>query len=197
MLRPQNVDSDHLLPKAEWSASVGGEYDSWELRRSLFQALLYAAGSEVLRFLIRRVFSVDEKIGDFGAFKGHYAAWLNDTGLVQVMAYDGIANVTSMTGGKVQHQQLGQLHMQQNRLPRFEISSASRGQRFDLGRRFDWVMSLEVGEHLPSTAASTFLSNIRRHAVKGAVISWGTPDFPSVHHPNLLTEVPMVIGGNK
>ena len=22
----------------------------------------------------------------------------------------------------------------------------------------------------------------------GAVISWGTPDFPSVHHPNLLTE---------
>ncbi|CAE7400337.1 Clec16a [Symbiodinium sp. CCMP2456] len=164
LLRPQHVDSDsdHLLPKE------GGEYDTWELRRSLFQDDRKFTDKMVLRFLIRKVFVADDTVGDFGAFKGSYAAWLNDTGLVQVMAYDGIANVTSVTGGIVQHQNLGQ--------------------PFDLGRRFDWVMSLEVGEHLPSTAASTFLSNIRRHAVKGAVISWGTPDFPSVHHPNLLTE---------
>ena len=85
-----------------------------------------------------------------------------------------ILQVTSMTGGKVQHQQLGQLHMQQNRLPRFEISSASRGQRFDLGRRFDWVMSLEARMGNEEWANG----GIFRHSVR-SWSGWRAPPFHS------------------
>merc|ERR1740117_2077360 len=57
---------------------------------------------------------------------------------------------------------------------------------FDLGRRFDWVLSLEVGEHLPKSAEDVFMGNIARHARVGAIISWATPDYPSPYHPNTM-----------
>lgn len=37
-------------------------------------------------------------------------------------------------------------------------------QPLDLGRRFDLVVSLEVGEHLPEASADTFVGSLVRHA---------------------------------
>ena len=42
---------------------------------------------------------------------------------------------------------------------------------FDLGLRFDWVISLEVGEHIPEQYEGTFLENLVKHACKGEVKS--------------------------
>ena len=39
----------------------------------------------------------------------------------------------------------------------------------------DWVLSLEVGEHLPPQYADTFLDNVVRHARRGVVLSWAVP----------------------
>lgn len=36
----------------------------------------------------------------------------------------------------------------------------------------DWVLSLEVGEHLPKQYETIFLENIHRHNKKGVVLSW-------------------------
>ena len=36
-----------------------------------------------------------------------------------------------------------------------------------LGRRWDWVMSVEVGEHIPSDKEDFFIDNLVRHACKG------------------------------
>ena len=41
-----------------------------------------------------------------------------------------------------------------------------------LGARADWVVSLEVGEHIPPSGEAAFLANIRAHARVGAVLSW-------------------------
>ena len=43
---------------------------------------------------------------------------------------------------------------------------------FDLGRRFDWVVSLEVGEHIPKPFEKTFIENLVHHADKGIILSW-------------------------
>merc|ERR1712086_857262 len=55
---------------------------------------------------------------------------------------------------------------------------------FDLGRSFDWVLCLEVAEHLPRDAGPRLLADIRRHARQGMVFSWSgdvEQDHPSAH----------------
>ena len=55
----------------------------------------------------------------------------------------------------------------------FQMISAAQdlAQPFFRGR-FDFVLSLEVAEHIPEAQLPMFLENIERHADKGAVISW-------------------------
>lgn len=53
----------------------------------------------------------------------------------------------------------------------------------DLGRRFDLVLSVEVGEHLPASAASTFVQTVARH---GDLVAFGAalPGQGGHHHLN-------------
>lgn len=148
------------------AAAKDGEYPGLLLARAEFHDSWFL-DKPVLRFLIRHVLVADESLGEFGAFGGRYSDWLNDTGLVEAFAFDGIPEAPEITGGRVSHLQLGDV--------------------FDLGRTFDWVMCLEVGEHMPPGSEDTLMSNIARHATKGAIISWATPDYPSPYHPNTLT----------
>ena len=41
--------------------------------------------------------------------------------------------------------------------------------------RYDWVLSLEVLEHIPSDFETTVLDNIDRAAGHGVVLSWAVP----------------------
>jgi SAM-dependent methyltransferase len=38
--------------------------------------------------------------------------------------------------------------------------------------KYDWVMSLEVGEHLPPQFETIFLENLDRNNTKGIILSW-------------------------
>lgn len=44
-----------------------------------------------------------------------------------------------------------------------EFEARDLGEPLDLGRRFDLVMSMEVAEHLPDTAADIFIESLTRH----------------------------------
>lgn len=50
--------------------------------------------------------------------------------------------------------------------------------------KFDWVLSLEVGEHIPQCHESTFVYNLCSHATKGVVLSWAVPGQPGFGHVN-------------
>ncbi|XP_042858290.1 uncharacterized protein LOC122244448 [Penaeus japonicus] len=54
----------------------------------------------------------------------------------------------------------------------------------DLQRRFDWVMSIEVGEHIPAKAEDVFMDNLVTHACKGVVLSWAVPGQGGHNHVN-------------
>lgn len=45
----------------------------------------------------------------------------------------------------------------------------------DLGVKYDWVLSLEVGEHIPKQFEPWFILNLHRHNTKGIVLSWAIP----------------------
>jgi hypothetical protein len=48
----------------------------------------------------------------------------------------------------------------------------------------DWILSLEVGEHLPQHAGEIFLESVARNARVGVVISWGVLMQPGDGHVN-------------
>ncbi|XP_037780988.1 uncharacterized protein LOC119577447 [Penaeus monodon] len=78
--------------------------------------------------------------------------------------YDGASNIEKMSGGKIKQLELGT--------------------PVDLGRRFDWVMSIEVGEHIPVESEDVFMDNVIKHACKGVVLSWAVPGQTGHHHIN-------------
>jgi len=50
--------------------------------------------------------------------------------------------------------------------------------------RYDWVLSLEVLEHIPAQYESIVLDNINRAAGHGVVLSWAVPGQPGRGHVN-------------
>ncbi len=49
---------------------------------------------------------------------------------------------------------------------------------------YDYVMSLEVGEHIPAKFESTFLDNLVRYAKIGIILSWAVPGQGGYAHVN-------------
>lgn len=56
-------------------------------------------------------------------------------------------------------------------------------QKADFGK-FDLVLSLEVGEHIPAQHEQVFLDNLARHADKYIVLSWAVEGQGGVGHFN-------------
>ena len=98
-----------------------------------------------------------QSVYDFGAGLGWYGKALlaNDTdgySVTSYTAFDGAENVDLIfPDGFVKHLDLSQ----PIRLP-----------------PKDWVLSLEVGEHIPAAYEKTFIENLHRHNKKGIVLSW-------------------------
>lgn len=132
-------------------ASSAGEYpDSSLIYRSVFGAQQVDYG--LLKALLSRMLVPGDSIADFGASLGAYSIFLNRTGLVEAFAFDGSPGIDAVTKGAVRTLLLDQ--------------------PFTLWQSFDWALCLEVLEHIPQHSSRTVLENLRRHARKGAVISW-------------------------
>jgi len=147
-----------------------GSFVTYEfLRRKVFKQ--WAIDKGLLRGLIRHVWkpargdAAPMALGDFGAGGGHYSKWMNETGLIHAYAFDGTHQAAELTDGLVQ-----------------EVNLVKD---MRLWRTFDWVMCLEVGEHIPKEFAKTLLRNLRRHAERGLVMSW-SDDWEGIGHVNCL-----------
>lgn len=87
---------------------------------------------------------------DFGCGMGDYALNINST--INCDAYDGNPNTVELTKG------LGKV---------LDLSIP-----FDLNKRYDCVISLEVGEHIPKEYEEVFINNITKHANDLLILSW-------------------------
>ena len=161
---PEGWATMQLTTGISTAAAQLGAYSDLEIARVVFKKS-YFLDKGVTRFLLRHVLLPGQTIGEFGAGSGHYSDWFNETGLVQAFAFEGSLNVESSTGGRVQYMQLTE--------------------DVDLGRTFDWILCLEVGEHIPKEFEHVVLRNIARHARQGIIMSWGTYNYPHAEHVNL------------
>ena len=88
---------------------------------------------------------------DLGCGLGNYTEQLNTETMV-CDGYDGNPNTVILTNQKCKVLDLSKKHT-------FE-------------KKYDWVLSLEVGEHLPKQYEDTFINNICDNCIYGMVISW-------------------------
>ena len=107
---------------------------------------------------------------DVGAGSGQYGRYLLSRGYSPLLyeGIDGALNVESFTSGFVRWADLT--------LP-FERESGPA----------DWVLSLEVGEHLPAAHERTYLHTLHRNNRCGMVLSWAVPGQAGKGHINCLS----------
>ena len=128
----------------------------------------YRADATIVRqleLLLRRGNGEHLSLNDFGAGVGEYGHALQSlyTHRVRWRGYDGAGNVEDFTGGFVRW--------------------------FDLSiplalARADWVMCLEVGEHIPHEHEHTVMRNLHAHNRCGIVLSWATLNQQGISHVN-------------
>lgn len=102
-------------------------------------------------------------VGDFGCGMGNYVRHLIDNGINSI-GYDGFPDTLKVTNGLC------------------EVLDLSIPQ--NLETTFDWVLSLEVGEHLPAQFETIFIENLIRHSKYGIVLSWAVKGQGGCGHFN-------------
>lgn len=102
-------------------------------------------------------------IADFGCGTGDYIWTLRKRGLT-VEGYDGNPATPKLTNGAA------------------EVVDLS--QPVELKKRFDWIMSIEVGQQIPKEFQNNFLENIHKHCTKGVILSWAVKGQGGYGHLN-------------
>ena len=102
---------------------------------------------------------------DVGCGRGVYTKYLVDRN-IRCWGYDGNKYTPQLTAGLCQ--------------------VADFSQYVDLGI-YDWVFSIEVGEHIPKQFEDNFIFNLCNHAISGIILSWALPFQNGDGHVNCQT----------
>jgi hypothetical protein len=124
-------------------------------RRYYLPSHHYPPDARILRWLHELLHGDGNTLSliDMGAGVGQYcSALLGLDRRVRCASYDGAGNVAEITNGFVTWVDM----TTPLTLP-----------------RADWVMSLEVGEHIPNHFEPMFIRNLHAHACRGILLSWG------------------------
>jgi hypothetical protein len=93
-----------------------------------------------------------KSIVDFGCGMGDYTKSFLLMKQINCDAFDGNPNTSFLTNGIA--------------------SVLDLSKDFDLQKKYDCVLTLEVGEHIPEEYESIFLNNISKHTNKFIILSW-------------------------
>ena len=131
------------------------------------ESLAKAIASFIMSF--RGADASSPSLGDFGGRIGKYTRYFRDNN-ISADCYDGAYRIEEITHGFVQEIDLSvpQLH-----LP-----------------KYDWVMCLEVGEHIPASREHFFMQNLDRSSVRGVILSWASKT--NEIHVNLKTSAEVI-----
>ena len=92
-----------------------------------------------------------KSVVDFGCGMGHYVKTFQQNG-INVVGFDGNPDTPELTNNLC------------------EVLDLSVPKQFD--EPFDWVLSLEVGEHLPQQFEDIFIHNLHNNNKHGILLSW-------------------------
>ena len=116
-----------------------------------------------LMMALPQILESESSIVDFGCGNADYIKTLLTSGF-KCEAYDGNPNTPIMTGG------IGKV---------LDLTH-----KFDLGKTFDYVISLEVAEHIPKEYEEIYIDNLIRHTDSYLIISWAVKGQGGDGHVN-------------
>lgn len=120
----------------------------------------HCCDESLLKMLIK-IFDVSTVV-DIGCGDGSYTKGFIEKG-IDCIGYDGNPLTPELTGGL--------------------CGIKDFSQKVNIGK-FDLVLSLEVGEHIPLEYEQVFIDNICRSSKKWICLSWGIPGQPGYGHVN-------------
>lgn len=102
-------------------------------------------------------------VADFGCGNGFYTKHLKNNN-IECDGFDGNPKTVEITNGVCQ------------------ILDLSKD--INLNKKYDYILSLEVGEHIPSEFEETFINNIHKNNTEGVILSWAIEGQVGVGHVN-------------
>lgn len=109
-----------------------------------------------------KFWSKSPSVIEFGSGTGRYLQYFLKK-RINARGYDGVDDINKRSGGMVNHIEL----TTKNKLV-----------------EADYVVCLEVAEHIPKEFEQIFLENLVSHAKKAIVLSWAPPEQSGVGHVN-------------
>jgi hypothetical protein len=142
---------------------------SYDRRFMEYAAQSSARSAQVITSLLNDIL-IPRSVLDIGCALG---TWL------RCWSERGVADVHGIDGAYVDHSRL--------KIPLSSFTSVDLNKSFDLGRKFDLVQSLEVGEHIKNSDSDRFVQDIARHAERFALFSAAPPGQCGENHINEQT----------
>jgi tryptophanyl-tRNA synthetase len=107
----------------------------------------------------------DKTVASFGDGPGVYKREIDKLGHVKLHdPFDGAPYCEETSHGRARFMDLS--------IPQYGIL------------QYDWIISLEVAEHIPEKYEAVYLDNIFRHAKEGIILSWTVPGQAGISHIN-------------
>ena len=108
---------------------------------------------------------VGKRVASFGDGPGKYKEYISSLKKVKSYdAFDGAPFAELTTDNQVQFLDLS--------VPIYHL------------KPYDWILSIEVAEHIPKEFESIYVDNLARHALEGIIMSWAIPGQGGLSHVN-------------
>ena len=169
----QLTNNDGVGPTGGWCLKPTGEM--WGKCRAAehhFSADI-GIGRTIIKYLTPPGQGGKIHLLDIGAGVGQYGCFLeSENSNIVWQGYDGAENIESFTNNWVKW---------------IDVTDKQHNTIEPPGFVADWIMSLEVGEHISPAATDSLLNLLDRHNRYGIIISWALPGQGGHSHINLKT----------
>jgi len=170
-IRRHGRDADAVLASGGWCLTAGQPNVHLNRSQSYYLPKHHGVADGIVvavlaRLLLRRAADGGPRfwsVSDFGAGVGQYGHALLSFDDYPYTGYDGAGNAEEVSGGFL-------------RFVDFTLQLCLP--------RTDWVLSLEVGEHVPHEQEASYVRNLHRHNCRGIILSWAKPRQSGHAHIN-------------
>jgi 2-polyprenyl-3-methyl-5-hydroxy-6-metoxy-1,4-benzoquinol methylase len=110
-----------------------------------------------------------EYVADFGCGPGWYTNTINNTNKVKCDGFDANPNTILLA-------------KQHNYSGNFYITDLTKD--VNLNNKYEWILCLEVGEHIPEKFENILIQNLHSNNTKGIILSWAIEGQDGPGHVN-------------
>ena len=156
-------DSQQKIGQLNCNQNAKSDSGGWCQRISGASSKEHVTDENMVKYLSN--FLKGKEVASFGDGPGMYKKKISELNQVKLYdAYDGAPFTEETTDNRCKFLDLS--------VPIYHLP------------KYDWIVTMEVAEHIPKSYESIFLDNVVRHAKEGIILSWAKPGQAGFSHIN-------------